>query len=62
MQSSKEFLGMALDGRRLRWYFNLGGETAEVLMSEDIKSDGNFNSIVLERSGAHTHPRMHTKL
>lgn len=49
MQSSKEFLGMALDGRRLRWYFNLGGDTAEVLMSEDVKSDGNFNSIVLER-------------
>ncbi|XP_075883000.1 laminin subunit alpha-5 isoform X3 [Nelusetta ayraudi] len=47
--SSKEFLGMALEGRRLRWYFNVGGDTAEVLMSEDVKSDGNFNSVVLER-------------
>uniref|UniRef100_A0A8C4DLR4 Laminin subunit alpha-5 n=1 Tax=Dicentrarchus labrax TaxID=13489 RepID=A0A8C4DLR4_DICLA len=47
--SSKEFLGMALEGKRLRWYFNVGGETAEVLMSEDVKSNGNFNSIVLER-------------
>lgn len=41
---------MSLEGRRLRWYFNVGGETAEVLMPEDVKSNGNFNSIVLERS------------
>ncbi|XP_035864341.1 laminin subunit alpha-5 isoform X2 [Sander lucioperca] len=47
--SSKEFLGMALEGKRLRWFFNIGGETAEVLMTEDVKSDGNFNSVVLER-------------
>ncbi|XP_041655744.1 laminin subunit alpha-5 isoform X2 [Cheilinus undulatus] len=47
--SSKEFLGMALVGKRLRWFFNVGGETAEVTMSEDVKSNGNFNSIVLER-------------
>ncbi|XP_053704727.1 laminin subunit alpha-5 isoform X1 [Synchiropus splendidus] len=47
--SSKEFLGMALEGKRLRWYFNVGGETAEVLMSEDVNSNGNFNSIMLER-------------
>ncbi|CAN9515277.1 unnamed protein product [Ophioblennius macclurei] len=47
--SSKEFLGMALEGRRLRWFFNVGGETAEVLMAEDVKSNGNFNSVVLER-------------
>ncbi|KAM7405319.1 hypothetical protein PAMP_012591 [Pampus punctatissimus] len=47
--SAKEFLGMRLEGKRLRWYFNIGGETAEVLMSEDVKSNGNFNSIVLER-------------
>ncbi|XP_029690196.1 laminin subunit alpha-5 isoform X2 [Takifugu rubripes] len=47
--SSKEFLGMTLEGRRLRWYFNVGGETAEVLMPEDVKSNGKFNSIVLER-------------
>ncbi|XP_061621466.1 laminin subunit alpha-5 isoform X2 [Phyllopteryx taeniolatus] len=47
--STKDFLGMALDGRRLRWYFNIGGETAEVFMSEDVQSNGNFNSVVLER-------------
>ncbi|XP_026188237.1 laminin subunit alpha-5 isoform X2 [Mastacembelus armatus] len=47
--SSKEFLGMALDGKRLRWYFNIGGETAEVQMSEDVESNGNFNRVVLER-------------
>uniref|UniRef100_UPI0037E9B905 laminin subunit alpha-5 n=1 Tax=Semicossyphus pulcher TaxID=241346 RepID=UPI0037E9B905 len=47
--SSKEFLGMALVGKRLHWYFNIGGETAEVMMNEDVKSNGNFNSIVLER-------------
>lgn len=47
--SSKEFLGMALEGKRLRWFFNVGGETATVLMAEDVKSNGNFNSVVLER-------------
>ncbi|XP_031700147.1 laminin subunit alpha-5 isoform X2 [Anarrhichthys ocellatus] len=47
--SSKEYLGMVLVGKKLRWYFNVGGETAEVLMDEDVKSNGNFNSIVLER-------------
>ncbi|XP_068161173.1 laminin subunit alpha-5 isoform X2 [Antennarius striatus] len=47
--SSKEYLGMALDGKRLRWYFNVGGKTAEVLMAEDVKSNGKFDSIVLER-------------
>nr|XP_046253250.1 laminin subunit alpha-5 isoform X2 [Scatophagus argus] len=47
--SSKEFLGMTLEGKRLRWYFNVGGKTAEVLMNEDVKSDGNFNNVVLER-------------
>ncbi|XP_061781861.1 laminin subunit alpha-5 isoform X2 [Nerophis lumbriciformis] len=47
--SHKEFLGMALEGKRLRWYFNIGGETAELLMSEDVKSNGDFNSVVLER-------------
>ncbi|XP_059188801.1 laminin subunit alpha-5 isoform X2 [Centropristis striata] len=47
--SSKEFLGMALVGKRLRWFFNIGGETAEVLMNEDVKADGNFNSVMLER-------------
>uniref|UniRef100_A0A8C2ZML6 Laminin subunit alpha-5 n=1 Tax=Cyclopterus lumpus TaxID=8103 RepID=A0A8C2ZML6_CYCLU len=47
--SSKEYLGMVLVGKRLRWYFNVGGETAEVLMVEDVKANGNFNSVVLER-------------
>ncbi|CAL8253378.1 unnamed protein product [Arctogadus glacialis] len=47
--SSKEFLGMALEGKRLRWYFNVGGETADVLMQEEVKSDGTFNNVVLER-------------
>ncbi|XP_034550802.1 laminin subunit alpha-5 [Notolabrus celidotus] len=47
--SSKEFLGLALVGKRLRWFFNVGGGTAEVTMNEDVKSNGNFNSIVLER-------------
>lgn len=40
---------MTLEGKKLRWYFNVGGETAEVLTPQDIKSDGNFNSIELER-------------
>ncbi|XP_047186725.1 laminin subunit alpha-5 isoform X2 [Scophthalmus maximus] len=48
--SSKEFLGMALEGKRLRWYFNVGGETAEVQMPEDVKANGYFNSVVLERT------------
>uniref|UniRef100_A0A3B4YWT5 Laminin A chain n=1 Tax=Stegastes partitus TaxID=144197 RepID=A0A3B4YWT5_9TELE len=47
--SNKEFLGMALEGKRLRWYFNVGGETAQVMMEEDVKADGKFNSLVLER-------------
>lgn len=47
--SSKEFLGMALEGKRLRWYFNVGGETAHVLMAEDVQSGGDFNSVALER-------------
>ncbi|CAL8370062.1 unnamed protein product [Lota lota] len=47
--SSKEFLGMALEGKQLRWYFNVGGETADVLMQEEVKSDGTFNNMVLER-------------
>lgn len=42
-------MGMVLVGKRLRWFFNVGGDTAEVLMVEDVKANGNFNSIVLER-------------
>ncbi|KAM9752098.1 laminin subunit alpha-5 isoform 2-T2 [Menidia menidia] len=56
--SSKEFLGMTLEGKRLRWYFNVGGETAEVLVEEDVKSDGKFNSIVLERILQYGHMSM----
>ena len=40
---------MTLEGKRLRWYFNVGGETADVLMQEDVKSDGTFSNVVLER-------------
>ncbi|KAL1020660.1 hypothetical protein UPYG_G00002990 [Umbra pygmaea] len=47
--SNKEFLGMILQGQRLHWLFNVGGDTAEVEMPEDVLTDGNFNSIVLER-------------
>ncbi|KAL1020659.1 hypothetical protein UPYG_G00002980, partial [Umbra pygmaea] len=47
--SSKEFLGMILQGQRLHWLFNVGGDTAEVEMPEDVLTDGNFNSILLER-------------
>ncbi|XP_069573485.1 laminin subunit alpha-5 [Brachyistius frenatus] len=47
--SSKEFLGMTLEGKRLRWHFNVGGETAHVVMTEDVQSNGKFSSVVLER-------------
>ncbi|CDQ95448.1 unnamed protein product [Oncorhynchus mykiss] len=47
--SSKEFLGMMLEGRRLHWLFNVGGDTAEVEMQEDVQTDGDFNNVVLER-------------
>nr|XP_020464725.1 laminin subunit alpha-5 [Monopterus albus] len=47
--SIKEYLGMVLDGQRLHWFFNVGGETAEVEMPEDVQSNGNFNNVVLER-------------
>ncbi|XP_034027667.1 laminin subunit alpha-5 [Thalassophryne amazonica] len=56
--SSKEFLGMALDGRRLRWYFNVGGQTAEVLMAEDVHSKGSFSTVVLERILQYGHMSM----
>ncbi|KAM4737780.1 laminin subunit alpha-5 isoform 2-T2 [Anableps anableps] len=47
--SNKEFVGMLLEEKRLHWYFNVGGETAKVVMSEDVLSDGNFNQVVLDR-------------
>ncbi|XP_030624223.1 laminin subunit alpha-5 [Chanos chanos] len=47
--ASKEFMGMRLEGKRLRWYYNLGEETADVLMNEDVKSDTYFSKVILER-------------
>ncbi|XP_015822830.1 laminin subunit alpha-5 isoform X1 [Nothobranchius furzeri] len=47
--SSKEYMGMAREGKRLLWYFNVGGDTAQALMKEDVLSDGNFNEVFLER-------------
>ncbi|XP_064815894.1 laminin subunit alpha-5-like, partial [Oncorhynchus masou masou] len=47
--SSKEFMGMMLEGQRLHWLFNVGGDTTEVEMPEDVQTDGNFNNVVLER-------------
>ncbi|KAG7323189.1 hypothetical protein KOW79_012891 [Hemibagrus wyckioides] len=47
--SSKEFMGMILSGTRLHWLFNLGGKTAQGVMEEDVRSDGQFNSLFLER-------------
>lgn len=46
---------MALEGKRLRWYFNVGGDTAEVQMPEDVKADGKFNNVVMERWGSGKH-------
>ncbi|KAK2851977.1 hypothetical protein Q5P01_008253 [Channa striata] len=48
--SAKEYLAMALEGKRLRWYFNVGGKTADVQMPEDVSSNGEFNNVVLERT------------
>ena len=42
-------MGLTLEGKRLHWYFNVGGETADVSSKEDIKSDGNFDNIVIDR-------------
>uniref|UniRef100_A0A3Q1JX64 Laminin subunit alpha-5 n=1 Tax=Anabas testudineus TaxID=64144 RepID=A0A3Q1JX64_ANATE len=47
--SSKEYLGMVLEGKRLRWYFNIGGKTADVQMPENVLSNEKFYSVVLER-------------
>ncbi|XP_022533328.2 laminin subunit alpha-5 isoform X2 [Astyanax mexicanus] len=46
--SSKEFMGMVLDGKRLRWLFNVGDQTAQGTMTQDI-SDTTFSSFFLER-------------
>uniref|UniRef100_A0A7N6AUU7 Laminin subunit alpha-5 n=1 Tax=Anabas testudineus TaxID=64144 RepID=A0A7N6AUU7_ANATE len=45
----KEYLGMVLEGKRLRWYFNIGGKTADVQMPENVLSNEKFYSVVLER-------------
>ncbi|XP_035998362.1 laminin subunit alpha-5 [Fundulus heteroclitus] len=47
--SDKEFMGMTLTENRLYWYFNIGGSTTEVKMTEDLKSGVKFNYVVLER-------------
>ncbi|KAJ8257343.1 hypothetical protein GJAV_G00184600 [Gymnothorax javanicus] len=47
--AGKEFLGMSLEGRRLRWVYNMGGETAEVTVDYNVLSDGRFNNVILER-------------
>lgn len=39
---------MMLEGKKLRWYFNVGRDTAQVLMDNDVSSDY-FNKLVLER-------------
>ncbi len=39
---------MTLEGSKLRWYFNAGEDTAQVLMTEDLNKDF-FNKFVLER-------------
>ncbi|XP_039878777.1 laminin subunit alpha-5 isoform X1 [Simochromis diagramma] len=49
----QEFLGMALVGKRLHWYFNVGGETAVVKMKNDIQSKGRFSTVLLERMLQH---------
>lgn len=41
-------MAMMLEGKKLRWYLNVGGGTAKVLMSEDVNNDY-FNKLVLER-------------
>ncbi|XP_015258525.1 PREDICTED: laminin subunit alpha-5, partial [Cyprinodon variegatus] len=45
--SSKEFMALTLKENKLHWYFNVGGETAEV--SDEIKVTENFIEVFLER-------------
>ncbi|XP_013886048.1 laminin subunit alpha-5 [Austrofundulus limnaeus] len=47
--SNKEFLGMAREGQRLVWHYNVGGQTAQVMMNKDVMTDGNFNEVFLQR-------------
>ncbi|XP_069035717.1 laminin subunit alpha-5 isoform X1 [Lepisosteus oculatus] len=46
--ATKEFLGMALEGKQLKWLYNVGGETAVVELNQDISS-GTFDAVKLER-------------
>ncbi|XP_016088609.1 laminin subunit alpha-5-like [Sinocyclocheilus grahami] len=47
--SKKDYMAMTLEGSKLRWYFNVGEDTAQVIMTEDVNKDY-FNKIVLERT------------
>ncbi|XP_052396695.1 laminin subunit alpha-5-like [Carassius gibelio] len=47
--TSKDYMAMMLEGSKLRWYFNLGGKPADVLMDEDVNKVF-FNKVVLERT------------
>lgn len=40
---------MMLEEKKLHWYFNLGGETAKVAMTEDIQPAVTNYYILLER-------------
>ncbi|XP_037396843.1 laminin subunit alpha-5 isoform X2 [Pygocentrus nattereri] len=46
--SSKEFMGMVLEGKKLRWLFKVGSKTAQGVTKEDLSADG-FYSISLDR-------------
>uniref|UniRef100_A0A8C9WEB0 Laminin, alpha 5 n=1 Tax=Scleropages formosus TaxID=113540 RepID=A0A8C9WEB0_SCLFO len=52
--ANKEFLGMMLEGKKLRWVYNLGADTAEVMVDQDILSDGSFNSVSMHLFGYRT--------
>ncbi|XP_056106000.1 laminin subunit alpha-5 isoform X1 [Rhinichthys klamathensis goyatoka] len=47
--SSKDYMAMMLEGTMLHWYFNVGGDTAQVLMTDGVNSEY-FNKLVLERT------------
>ncbi|XP_061114000.1 laminin subunit alpha-5 isoform X1 [Conger conger] len=47
--ASKEFMGMSLEGKQLRWVYNVGNGTAQVTVDYNILADGNFNNVILER-------------
>ncbi|XP_073731136.1 laminin subunit alpha-5 [Misgurnus anguillicaudatus] len=47
--STKDYMAMMLEGANLRWYFNVGGDTANVLMEISVNMDY-FNHLVLERT------------